>query len=75
MYSRAEHTPVGTVTARALNPTTRRGPPWQDRSPFDLWHTVTAVIAAPSQATSGPGGPTTGQRKSGAGRAGKPVLL
>ncbi len=33
MYPRAEHTPVGIVTARATNPTTRRGTPWQERSP------------------------------------------
>jgi hypothetical protein len=49
MDSRAEHTPVGTVTARTVNPTTRRGTPWQERSPFDLWPTATAVTAAPSQ--------------------------
>jgi hypothetical protein len=49
MNPRAQDTPVGAVTARAANPTTRRGTPWQDRSPNDLWHTATAVIAAPSQ--------------------------
>src|SRR2546426_1926936 len=49
MYSRVDHTPVGFVIARAPNPTTRRGTPWQDRSPFDLWPTATAVTAAPSQ--------------------------
>src|SRR6266508_4223666 len=49
MYSRADDTPVGAVTTRAANPTTRRGTPWQDRSPFVLWPTATAVTAAPSQ--------------------------
>ncbi|GAA4727200.1 hypothetical protein Prum_011190 [Phytohabitans rumicis] len=28
------------------NPTTRRGTPWQDRSPLDLWLTATTVTAA-----------------------------
>ena len=49
MNSRADDTPVGSVTARAANPTTRRGTPWQDRSPSDLWPTATAATAAPSQ--------------------------
>ncbi len=49
MNPRADDTPVGTVTARATNPTTRRGTPWQDRSPIDLWPTAPAVTAAPSQ--------------------------
>ena len=75
MYPRAANTPVGQVTARAHNPTTRRGTPWQDRSPSVLRPAATAVTAAASQATSGPSGPTTGQRKSGVGRAGKPVHL
>ena len=48
MYSRADDTPVGQVNARA-DSTTRRGTPWQDRSPSELWPTVTAVTAAPSQ--------------------------
>jgi hypothetical protein len=46
MYPRADDTPVGAVTARATNPTTRRGTPWQERSPSGLWPTATAVTAA-----------------------------
>ena len=49
MDPRAADTPVGAVTARAADPTTRRGTPWQDRSPSVLWPTATAVTAAPSQ--------------------------
>jgi len=45
MYSRTANTPVGQVTARA-NPTTRRGTPWQERSPSELWPTATAATAA-----------------------------
>src|SRR5207244_4975702 len=45
---RAETPPVGPVTARA-EPTTRRGTPWQERSPYDLWPTATATMTAPSQ--------------------------
>ncbi len=37
--------PVGQVSVRANDPTTRRGTPRQERSPFDLWPTVTAVTA------------------------------
>jgi hypothetical protein len=46
MNSRTANTPVGQVTVRAQNPTTRRGTPWQERSPFALWPAVTAVTAA-----------------------------
>ena len=48
MPTRAAH-PVGSVSARARNSTTRRGTPLQDRSPFALWRTVTAVTAVSSQ--------------------------
>jgi hypothetical protein len=49
MNSRAD-TRVGTRTARA-NRTTRRGTPWQDRSPFDLCPSpgLRPGMAAPSQ--------------------------
>src|SRR6266511_1333910 len=47
MYSRADPT-VGITTARA-NRTTRRGTPWQDRSPFPLWTTAPTAMAAASQ--------------------------
>ena len=47
MSSRADTT-VGQMTARATT-TTRRGTPWQDRSPFDLWPAVSAATAAFSQ--------------------------
>jgi hypothetical protein len=50
MYPRAEHTHRSALwTARAANPTTRRGMPWQEGSPNELWPTVTAVMAALSQ--------------------------
>jgi hypothetical protein len=48
MDSRATRAPVGQVTARAPYPMTRRGTPWQDRSPCNLWPIATAVTAAPS---------------------------
>jgi hypothetical protein len=53
MNSRADTHPVGTRTARA-NRTTRRGTPWQDRSPFDLCPSPapTLVTAAPSAGPS-----------------------
>src|SRR6266542_2576559 len=47
MSPRADPT-VGHPAARAT-PTTRRGTPWQDRSPFDLWLAASAVTAAVSQ--------------------------
>ena len=47
MSSRAD-TQVGPRTARAHR-TTRRGTPWQDRSPFALWPTATAATPVPSQ--------------------------
>src|SRR5215211_1477237 len=47
MNTRADPT-VGRQTARAQT-TTRRGTPWQDRSPSVLWQAVTAVTAASSQ--------------------------
>ncbi len=47
MSSRTADTPVGQqVSVRAHDPTTRRGTPRQERSPFALWPTVTAVTAA-----------------------------
>jgi hypothetical protein len=46
MSSRTHHTPVGQVSVRAANPATRRGTPWQERSPFALWPTAAAVTAA-----------------------------
>jgi hypothetical protein len=49
MISRAQDTPVGCVTARAANPTTRRSTPLQDRSPLELWPVATAARAALSQ--------------------------
>jgi hypothetical protein len=49
MYPHADNTPVAAVTACAAKPTTRRGTPWQERSPYDLWPTATAVTAASSQ--------------------------
>jgi len=49
MCSRADATPVGVVIPRALSSTTRRGTPLQERSPLQLWPTVTAVTAAFSQ--------------------------
>ena len=49
MHPRAHRPPVGQVAARAHNPTTRRGTPWQDRSPIDLSPTAPAVTAAHSQ--------------------------
>src|SRR5947207_6207664 len=48
MNPRADPSTVGQTTARAT-PTTRRGTPWQDRSPFDLWPAATATQAASSQ--------------------------
>ena len=47
MSPRADTT-VGQMTARART-TTRRGTPWQDRSPFDLWPAATAAMAASGQ--------------------------
>lgn len=47
MNPRADTT-VGTTTARVQR-TTRRGTPWQDRSPCQLWTTTKAVMAATSQ--------------------------
>src|SRR6266498_4553139 len=47
MNSRADPT-VGTKTAR-VNRTTRRGTPWQDRSPSPLWTTAPTAVAAASQ--------------------------
>src|SRR6185312_15729949 len=44
-------TPVGWLTARAQR-TTRRGTPWQDQSPFDLWTTALTVVPAVSQGPS-----------------------
>ena len=49
MTPRANPTPVGTVTARATNPTTRRGTPWQERSPAQLWTTAPTATAEDSQ--------------------------
>src|SRR6266536_4577130 len=49
MNPRTADTPVGQVTVRAPNPTTRRGTPRQERSPSALWPTATAVTAASSQ--------------------------
>src|SRR5215207_4114879 len=46
MNTRADPT-VGRQAARAQT-TTRRGTPWQDRSPSVLWQAVTAVTAASS---------------------------
>ena len=40
--------PVGRVTARTL-PTTRRGTPWQERSPNELWPAAAAATADRSQ--------------------------
>src|SRR5438132_9034041 len=47
MSPRADTT-VGQMTARATT-TTRRGTPWQDRSPSELWPAASAVTAAVSQ--------------------------
>lgn len=49
MPSRVDDTPVGAVTTRAPNSTTRRGTPWQERSPGKLWPTATAATATFSQ--------------------------
>ena len=49
MNPRTDLTPVGTVTVRALNPTTRRDTPRQDRSPFFLWPAATTAKADVSQ--------------------------
>src|SRR6266568_5186910 len=46
MSPRTPDTPVGHVTVRANDPTTRRGTPWQERSPSALRPTVTVVTAA-----------------------------
>src|SRR5262244_1287034 len=47
MSPRTADTTVGQVAAvRATDPTTRRGTPWQERSPFVLWPTVSAATAA-----------------------------
>jgi hypothetical protein len=48
MSPRADTTTVGHQAARAT-PTTRRGTPWQDRSPSDLWPAAPAATAAVSQ--------------------------
>jgi len=46
MSPRTADTTVGQVAAvRATDPTTRRGTPWQERSPFVLWPTVSAATA------------------------------
>ena len=47
MNPRADPT-VGTPAARART-TTRRGTPWQDRSPSQLWPAASAVIPVLSQ--------------------------
>src|SRR2546430_619803 len=49
MNSRTPTTAVGQASVRAKGPPTRRGTPWQERSPYALWPTATAVTAAASQ--------------------------
>src|SRR5215467_1693041 len=49
MSPRTPTTAVAQVAVRAQDPTTRRGTPWQERSPYALRPTAAAATAAASQ--------------------------